>query len=113
MMPTKSRTLVTATLTLLTSLPLSLQVGCARKAEASLDQRVSVRLRVPNRVHQPVSVCASGSTEANVTALSAFQVGGRVARVYVEEGQFVRKGQVLAELDATDYRNALDTEAGQ
>lgn len=110
----KSRTLVTAILSLVTSLSLSFQVGCARKAEATLDQaRVSVRLRTPHRVHQPVSVCASGSTEANITALSAFQVGGRVARVYVGEGQFVRKGQVLAELDSTDYRNALDAAAGQ
>ena len=35
--------------------------------------------------------------EPNLTALTAFQVGVRVARVYVEEGQFVKKGQILAE----------------
>lgn len=109
----KSRTPVIAILTLVSSLSLSLQVGCARKAEAIQDPPVPVRLRTPNRVHQPVSVVASGSVEANVTALTAFQIGGRVARVYVEEGQFVRKGQLLAELDATDYRNALDAAAGQ
>jgi RND family efflux transporter MFP subunit len=36
-----------------------------------------------------------------------------VARVLVEEGQAVAKGQVLAELDATDYRNAYDAAQGQ
>lgn len=109
----KSRTLATALLTLVSSLSLSLQVGCARKAEAIQDSPLPVRLRTPNRVHQPVSVCASGSVEANVTALTAFQIGGRVAHVYVEEGQFVHKGQLLAELDATDYRNAMDAAAGE
>ena len=56
---------------------------------------------------------ASGSVEANVTALTAFQVGGRVARVNAEEGQFVKQGQVLAELDCSDYRNAFEAAAGQ
>jgi multidrug efflux pump subunit AcrA (membrane-fusion protein) len=51
--------------------------------------------------------------EANVTAQGAFQIAGRVARVLVEEGQAVSKGQVLAELDATDYRNAYDAALGQ
>jgi membrane fusion protein (multidrug efflux system) len=51
--------------------------------------------------------------EANVTAQTAFQIAGRVARVLVDEGQAVTKGQVLAELDATDYRNAYEAAAGQ
>jgi len=58
-------------------------------------------------------VAASGSVEANVTALTAFQVGGRVARVSAEEGQLVKQGQVLAELDCSDYRNAYEAAAGQ
>jgi RND family efflux transporter MFP subunit len=60
-----------------------------------------------------VSVAVGGSIEANVTALTAFQVGGRVAHVYVEEGQRVTKGQILADLDATDYRNGLSAASGE
>jgi len=92
-------------LCLLALLPLA---GCGPKAQVAADQPVPVRLRTPNRVQQPVSVAASGAVEANVTAQGAFQIAGRVARVFVEEGQAVTKGQVLAELDATDYRNAYD-----
>ena len=95
------------------SLPLSFIAGCRHKAILAADQSVAVRLRTPNHLQEPVSVAASGSVEANLTALTAFQVGGRVARVYVEEGQFVKKGQVLAELDATDYHNAYDSASGQ
>jgi RND family efflux transporter MFP subunit len=68
---------------------------------------------VPNHIQQPVSVSVSGEVEANVTAKSAFQIAGKVAKVFVEEGQAVIKGQPLAELDTTDYRNAYDAAAAQ
>ena len=87
--------------------------GCKPKTPVAADQPVAVRLRAPNRVQQPVTVAASGAVEANVTAQGAFQIAGRVARVLVDEGQPVAKGQVLAELDATDYRNAYDAAKGQ
>jgi RND family efflux transporter MFP subunit len=87
--------------------------GCGRKAPITADQPVPVRVRVPNRVHEQVSVAAGGTVEANVTAQGAFQIAGRVAKVLVEEGQKVSKGQVLAELDATDYRNAYDAAQAQ
>jgi multidrug efflux pump subunit AcrA (membrane-fusion protein) len=95
---------------LIALLPLA---GCGPKAQVAADQPVPVVLRAPNRVQQPVSVAVSGAVEANVTAQSAFQIAGRVAKVLVEEGQAVSKGQVLAELDATDYRNAYDAAQGQ
>jgi len=87
--------------------------GCVRDPKIAADQPVPVQLRAPHRLNQPASVAASGSVEANVTALTAFQVGGRVARVYAEEGQFVKQGQILAELDCTDYRNAFEAVAGE
>jgi len=87
--------------------------GCGPKKPVEADQPVAVRLSAPNHVHQPVTVAASGAVEANVTAQGAFQIAGRVARVLVDEGQPVAKGQVLAELDATDYRNGYDAAKGQ
>jgi RND family efflux transporter MFP subunit len=91
----------------------SLLAGCIRNPKIAADQPVQVELRAPHRLNQPASVSASGSVEANVTAQTAFQVGGRVARVYAEEGQFVKQGQVLAELDCSDYRNAFEAATGQ
>lgn len=95
---------------LLALLPLS---ACGPKAPTAVDQPVVVKLREARQVVQPVSVAASGEVEANVTSLCAFQVGGRVSRVLVEEGQPVRKGQTLAVLDAADYQHALDAAEGQ
>jgi RND family efflux transporter MFP subunit len=91
----------------------SLLAGCSREPKVAADQPIPVQLRAPHRLHEPASVAASGSVEANVTAQTAFQIGGRVARVYVEEGQYVKQGQTLAELDCSDYRNAFDAAFGQ
>ncbi len=90
-----------------------LLAGCIRNPKVAADQPIPVQLRAPHHLNQPASVSASGSVEANVTALTAFQVGGRVARVDAEEGQVVKQGQVLAELDCSDYRNAYESAAGQ
>jgi multidrug efflux pump subunit AcrA (membrane-fusion protein) len=87
--------------------------GCGHKPALAADQPVVVRLRAPKAVDRAVSVDAGGSAEANLTAMTAFEISGRVARVYVEEGQAVVKGQVLAELDPGDYQNAFDAAQGQ
>jgi multidrug efflux pump subunit AcrA (membrane-fusion protein) len=87
--------------------------GCGPKPQRLADQPVAVRMRAPKHVQEPVTVSASGAVEANVTAQAAFQIAGRVARVLVDEGQAVKKGQVLAELDATDYRNGYEGAAAQ
>ena len=80
--------------------------GCATRLKTEAEQPVPVRLQTPHHVQEPVSIAVSGSVEADVTALTAFQVGGRIQHVYVEEGQHVAKGQLLADLDPTDYLNA-------
>lgn len=88
-------------------------VACRSKTPVAADQPVPVELRLPKQANIQTSVHASGEVEANVTSLCAFQIGGRVNRVLVEEGQPVRKGQLLAQLDPTDYKNAYDAAQGQ
>ena len=43
------------------SIPLFFIAACHQKTEVAADQPVAVRLRTPNRVHEPVSVSASGA----------------------------------------------------
>lgn len=78
--------------------------GCSsRQAGSTKEAPVTVRVRQPARVERALVVRASGTVEARETVPLAFQVGGRVARVAVEEGQAVKRGQLLAELEKTDY----------
>ncbi|HEX9513468.1 MAG TPA: efflux RND transporter periplasmic adaptor subunit [Puia sp.] len=50
----------------------------------------------------------SGSTEARTTVNLGFMVGGKVSRVMVDEGSKVSKGELIADLETTDYTLALD-----
>jgi multidrug efflux pump subunit AcrA (membrane-fusion protein) len=91
------------------ALPLAALLACSPAPKASKvqsDAPVPVRVRKPERVERPAYVRVSGAVEARLSVEAAFQVSGKVARVLVEEGQFVRRGQLLAELDDRDYRDA-------
>lgn len=49
----------------------------------------------------------SATIEPDNTAKIGFAVSGIVNNVAVKEGQLVKQGQLLATIDATEYRNAL------
>jgi multidrug efflux pump subunit AcrA (membrane-fusion protein) len=92
-----------------------LLAACQRTVHATSEDMVAVpiQVRTPAAVERPESVMASGSVEGSETTDVAFQVSGKVARVLVEEGQHVSKGQLLAEIEPTDYRNAFDAAKAQ
>jgi membrane fusion protein (multidrug efflux system) len=88
--------------------------SCSHETHASTEQTaLPVQVRVPAVVERPESVNASGSVEGSETADVAFLVGGRVSKVLVEEGQHVTKGQLLAEIEPTDYQNAFNAAVAQ
>lgn len=86
--------------------------ACHSKPEVAANQPVPVVVRTPDSVQQLDSFAVSGSVEANATAMTAFEVSGRVKRVFVDEGQHVAKGQVLAEIDPADYQHGYEAAAG-
>ena len=63
----------------------------------------TVRLSEANTVLQ-----FPGKVKAAEDANLSFKVAGRIKKIYVDEGAVVHKGQLLAELDDTDYRIQLD-----
>jgi multidrug efflux pump subunit AcrA (membrane-fusion protein) len=88
--------------------------SCGGETHAATEQApVPVQVRAPAVVERAESVSASGSVEGSETTDVAFLVDGRVSRVLVEEGQHVAKGQLLAEIEPTDYRNAFHTAMAQ
>jgi RND family efflux transporter MFP subunit len=65
-------------------------------------------------VRQPATIAMSGSVESpSEPANLAFLVSGKVIRVNPREGEFVKKGDVLAVIDPTDYQLALDASVAQ
>jgi len=59
------------------------------------------------------STTASGIVQANTTVDVAFQVPGKVVMVGPDEGQSVRVGQLIAGVDPTEFRLAVEQAAAQ
>jgi HlyD family secretion protein len=100
-----SRLLLAAAVALATAMPLA---GCRKPPEkiSEADQALSVRVvRVESR-SLIGALAASGDLVAREEAAVLPEVTGfRVARVLADEGQYVRQGQTLAQLDG-DLINA-------
>jgi membrane fusion protein, multidrug efflux system len=80
--------------------------GCARKAPPR-SNRVAVTVATVERRPMPVALKATGTVEPVQTADVGSQVGGVITRIAFREGDMVRAGQPLFELDARPFRAAL------
>ena len=54
------------------------------------------------------TISASGLVTTENQANYGFKIGGIISRIYVEEGQFFKKGQLLASLDETEINAGLN-----
>lgn len=68
----------------------------------------SVILTQPVALSQQTVAVYSGVVKAAHEVNLGFKTAGQIARIQVAEGDFVRKGTLLAELDQADYRLAVE-----
>ena len=102
--------LVVASLTLLTSCSDKSTTGkAAPSPQAALAAMppVPVTLGVASLKTVPIQVRTIGNGEAYSTVNVKSQVEGRVERVYFEEGQTVKKGQLLFSIDSRPFETAV------
>ncbi len=55
------------------------------------------------------SISVDGQVVADYEISLASEIPGIISKVYVKEGQFVKKGQLLMKLKDTDYRNQINS----
>lgn len=83
--------------------------GCSDgKAENSLNTSVNVEVERTKNMDGSETIAYSGTIEESESIPLCFSGIGTVARVYVSEGDFVRKGQLIAELNNETYKNAYE-----
>jgi len=85
--------------------------GCATKKVQRI-ARVAVTTAKVEQRDMPFALSATGNVEAIRTASVGSQVGGVVTRLSFHEGDFVRAGQVLIQVDPRPFREALDQALG-
>lgn len=83
-----------------------MMVSCGGKSTEK-EVAVPVYTTQAQRVGQFSSTTFTGKTKPDSEANLAFRVSGQVMRMLVKEGDYVRKGQVVAEMDSRDYEVQL------
>ena len=83
--------------------------GCRNEElQASrLPEKTSVILKEVTQISTEKIIFVSGSLEADKTAPLNFLVPGKVNRVYVGEGDYVKRDQLLASVESDDYKSNL------
>ena len=97
----------------LTSLPLL--VACGHRAALDpVERKAPIGVAQPSRVQELERISVSGTlTPQSGSSMVAFQVPGRAVKVLPREGEPVRKGQLLAVLDAENLTHALEAARAQ
>jgi len=76
----------------------------ANEVDAQTEEVKSVQIAVAERAQNRHTVFATGQLSAKEEANLSFKTGGIIQRILVQEGQQVRRGQLLAELDLDEIR---------
>lgn len=80
--------------------------ACTSKAStnnnAQLNQSIPVEVAAINSDTNAVEIAASGLLSTEEEARLSFKISGVIDRIFVKEGQFVKKGQLLASLKSTE-----------
>ena len=79
---------------------------------------IPVKTSAVSALALPKKINATGLVSTENEAKYSFKIGGVISRVFVEEGQFFRKGQLLATLNSTEIaagvtQSGLDVEKAQ
>ena len=95
--------------------PFILLASCSRSAKPSEVQAagkrpdpvaVTTALAQSRKIEKSIAV--TGSLMADESVTISPEISGRIVAIHADFGQNVRKGQVLAELDKTEYQIAVD-----
>jgi len=95
-----------ATATAVLAAALAVLTGCAAQQRPRA-ARVAVTVATAAQREMPFALRSTGTIEPLQTAAVGSQVGGVITRVAFREGDEVRQGQVLFELDHRPFRAAL------
>ena len=93
---------------------LLVSLGCSRSAEktqveaAKKSEPPQVRTAVAEQRMVDRAIAVTGALHPDDTVPISTEIQGRVARIYFDYGQSVRKGDVIAELEKTEWQIALD-----
>ena len=92
---------------LLTGILVVLLASCSQRTQIT-DSKPTVKIDTVLSAGGQTALQFPGRVKAAQDISLSFRVSGTILRMYVNDGTYVRKGQLLAELDPADYQIQLD-----
>ena len=84
-----------------------LLASCGKSQKVTEEEIKYVKTAQAERISDAAELNYPGRTKSSEEVNVAFRVSGPIQRIYVKEGQFVRKGQLIAQMDPRDYKVQL------
>ncbi len=78
--------------------------GCGKDSEKKEETLRPVRFMVASNEKTTINRSFAGIVEADIDSLMSFRVSGTIEKKYVKYGDRVKKGDILAKLDPTNYQ---------
>lgn len=82
------------------------------KPDNSRDKQIAVTVGVAKIQEVPIEIRSIGNVEAYSEVNVVPQVGGQLTKVYFTQGDFVKKGQLLFQIDPRPFQAAVDQAQG-
>ena len=92
---------------LLTGLLAVLLASCNQRVQ-NIENKPAVKIDTVLSADRQIALQFPGRVKAAQDISLSFRVSGTIQYMHVNDGAYVRKGQLLAELDPTDYQIQLD-----
>lgn len=103
MIGNKVSKLMAATLTV----AFTLLTSCSNSKKGAEEDIQYVKTALAERISDAAELSYPGKTKSSEEVNVAFRVSGPIQRIYVKEGQYVKKGQIIAQMDPRDYQVQL------
>jgi membrane fusion protein, multidrug efflux system len=86
-------------------------IGCGSNKEekTTLEKRIKVNTAAVAHAQSEYNLGYSGSVEASQTIPLTFKTNGTVEKIFVEVGDMVKQGQLLASIDKSDVLNIYNS----
>ena len=84
-------------------------LSCQQEEEESTrQQKVKVKTAIVEHKEVTIPIRTSGKLSFKKESRLSFKTGGIISKIYVDEGQNVKRGQLLAELDLREIQAAVE-----
>ena len=84
-----------------------LLMACGNSKNGTQEEPQYVKTAQAKRISDAAELSYPGKTKSSEEVNVAFRVSGPIQKVLVNEGQYVTKGQLIAQMDARDYEVQL------